>query len=151
MLVAWSYAILRRWIVACQAPLCMVFSMQEYWSGLTFPPPGGSSWLRDWTQVFCIADRFFTIWATREAPSLNMALTYNWRINTETIDLLAFKISETCVSGLCEWKRERHTQTENYHWISNLQFSRYSNKYLMYFFYYLILVTILWIILQIVL
>ena len=25
-----------------------------------------SSWLRVWTQVSCIADRFFTIWATRE-------------------------------------------------------------------------------------
>ena len=27
----------------------------------------GSSWLRDWTQVSCIAGRFFTVWATREA------------------------------------------------------------------------------------
>ena len=27
----------------------------------------GSSWLRDWIQVSCIAGRFFTIWATREA------------------------------------------------------------------------------------
>ena len=27
----------------------------------------GSSWPRDWTQVFHIAGRFFTIWATREA------------------------------------------------------------------------------------
>ena len=26
--------------VACQAPLSMGFSMQEYWSGLPFPPPG---------------------------------------------------------------------------------------------------------------
>ena len=26
-----------------------------------------SSWSRDWTQVFCIAGGFFTIWATREA------------------------------------------------------------------------------------
>ena len=26
----------------------------------------GSSWLRDWTQVACIIDRHFTIWATRE-------------------------------------------------------------------------------------
>ena len=26
-----------------------------------------SSWLRDWTWVFCIADRLFTIWAIREA------------------------------------------------------------------------------------
>ena len=28
------------WIAACQAPLSMGFSMQEYWSGLPFPPPG---------------------------------------------------------------------------------------------------------------
>ena len=27
------------WIVACQAPLSMRFSRQEYWSGLPFPPP----------------------------------------------------------------------------------------------------------------
>ena len=26
--------------VACQAPLSMVFSRQEYWSGLPCPPPG---------------------------------------------------------------------------------------------------------------
>ena len=30
----------------------------------------GSSQPRDWTQVSCIAIRFFTIWATREAPGL---------------------------------------------------------------------------------
>ena len=28
----------------------------------------GSSWPRDWTQVFRIASRHFTAWATREAP-----------------------------------------------------------------------------------
>ena len=28
------------WIVAPQAPLCMRFSRQEYWSGLPCPPPG---------------------------------------------------------------------------------------------------------------
>ena len=27
----------------------------------------GSSWPRDWTWVFCITGRFFTIWGTREA------------------------------------------------------------------------------------
>ena len=26
------------WTVACQAPLSMGFSRQEYWSGLPFPP-----------------------------------------------------------------------------------------------------------------
>ena len=28
------------WTVACQAPLSIEFSRQEYWSGLPFPPPG---------------------------------------------------------------------------------------------------------------
>ena len=28
------------WTVAQQAPLSMGFSRQEYWSGLTCPPPG---------------------------------------------------------------------------------------------------------------
>ena len=28
------------WTVACQAPLPMGISRQEYWSGLPFPPPG---------------------------------------------------------------------------------------------------------------
>ena len=28
------------WTVACQAPLPMGFSRQEYWSGLPCPPPG---------------------------------------------------------------------------------------------------------------
>ena len=28
------------WTVESQAPLCMGFSQQEYWSGLPFPPPG---------------------------------------------------------------------------------------------------------------
>ena len=28
------------WTLACQAPLCMGFSRQEYWSGLPFPSPG---------------------------------------------------------------------------------------------------------------
>ena len=28
------------WTVACQMPLSMGFSRQEYWSGLSFPLPG---------------------------------------------------------------------------------------------------------------
>ena len=31
------------WTVACQAPLSMEFSGQEYWSGLPFPSSGQSS------------------------------------------------------------------------------------------------------------
>ena len=29
------------WTVACQVPLSMGFSRQEYWNGLPFPSPGG--------------------------------------------------------------------------------------------------------------
>ena len=29
-----------QWTVACQVPLSMGFSRQEYWSGLSCPPPG---------------------------------------------------------------------------------------------------------------
>ena len=35
-----SDSIVNPWIVAHQAPLCMGFSRQEYWSGLPFPSPG---------------------------------------------------------------------------------------------------------------
>ena len=35
---AWLFA--TPWSVACQAPLSMGFSRQEYWSGLPFPSPG---------------------------------------------------------------------------------------------------------------
>ena len=31
------------WTASCQASLPMGFSRQEYWNGLPFPPPGGSS------------------------------------------------------------------------------------------------------------
>ena len=51
------------WTVAHQAPLCMGFSRQEYWSGLPCPPPGDlpdpgiepSS-----LYVSCMAGPFFT-------------------------------------------------------------------------------------------
>ena len=55
------------WTVACQAPLSMEFSRQEYWNGLPFHSPGESSQPRDRTWVSHIAGSLFTIWATREA------------------------------------------------------------------------------------
>ena len=60
----WLFAI--TWTVACQAPLSMEFPRREHWRGLPSPPPGDHQ-PRDWTQVFCIAGGFFTVWATREA------------------------------------------------------------------------------------
>ena len=45
----WLFVML--WTVVCQAPLSMGFSRQEYWSGLPCPPPGESSWPRDWSHI----------------------------------------------------------------------------------------------------
>ena len=44
------------WTVACQAPLSMGFSRQEYWSRLPCPPPGDLP--LDLNLVSCIAGRF---------------------------------------------------------------------------------------------
>ena len=59
------------WTLACQAPLSMEFSRQEYWSGLPFPPPGD---LPDpgiqptFLLMFpALAGKFFTTHATYEA------------------------------------------------------------------------------------
>ena len=43
------------------------------WVALSFSR--GSSWLRDWTLVSRITGRFFTDWATREAPNRMIAAT----------------------------------------------------------------------------
>ena len=66
------------WTVVYQASLSMEFSRQEYWSGLPFPSPGGSSWPRDRTQVSCIAGRRFTLcfldWAKSQNSFLEMSV-----------------------------------------------------------------------------
>ena len=43
------------WTVACQTPLSMGFSRQEYWSGLPCLLPGESSQPRDWMCVFYVS------------------------------------------------------------------------------------------------
>ena len=61
------------WTIACQAPLSMEFSRQEYWSGLPFPSPGD---LHDpeiklaSLTFLALAGEFFTITATWEAQEV---------------------------------------------------------------------------------
>ena len=60
------------WTVACQVPLSMQFSSQEYWSGLSCPPPGisltqGSNCIPLWLLHY---KWILYSWATREAPSI---------------------------------------------------------------------------------
>ena len=66
------------WTIACPAPLSTGFSRQEYWSGLPYPPPRGSSRPRDGICVFCFAGGFFIHWATWEAWTLNSSIQLLW-------------------------------------------------------------------------
>ena len=57
------------WTVACQAPLSMGFSRQEYWSGLPFPSPGdlpNPETEPASLEVSCIGRRGFTTSAAWE-------------------------------------------------------------------------------------
>ena len=63
----WLFVIL--WTVTRQAPLSMVFSRQEFYSGLPCPPPGDLYNPGDWTcvsNISWLADRFFSTRATWE-------------------------------------------------------------------------------------
>ena len=48
------------WIEACQAPLSMGLSRQEYWSGLPFPSPGDLPDPEIEPSSPALAGRFFT-------------------------------------------------------------------------------------------
>ena len=57
------------WTVARQAPLSMVFSRQEYWNGLPFPPPGDllNPGIKPMSTSYpALASRLFTISTTWE-------------------------------------------------------------------------------------
>ena len=59
------------WTVAHEASLSMGFSRQEYWSGLSFPPPGDlpDPGITPTSLASpALAGRFFTTGATWEAP-----------------------------------------------------------------------------------
>ena len=66
----------------------------------------GSSWPRDWTRVSCITGRFFTVWATREAPNNSLYLLTAIPILplsplSHTTDNSLFFISPSIYSYVC--------------------------------------------------
>ena len=62
--------------VACQAPLSMGFSRQDYWSGLPFPHPGYLPNPRlDGAQVSCIGRWILYRWTTWEAYTCLQSIT----------------------------------------------------------------------------
>ena len=66
------------WTVACQAPLSMEFSRQEYCCGWPFPSPGDLPNPGIEPASPALAGRFYTDWATREAQiSTNSHIMYS--------------------------------------------------------------------------
>ena len=74
MLISWSgeVSLLGRNSLSCTLGkvLCILL--------LAIPFSRGSSQSRSWTQIPCIAGRFFTIWATREAICMYISIKYYW-------------------------------------------------------------------------
>ena len=62
----------------CSSPVSSVHRILQArileWAAIPFSR--GSSWPRSRTQVSCLAGRFFTIWATREASYPNLNINY---------------------------------------------------------------------------
>ena len=69
------------WTVACQAPLSVGLSRQEFWSGLPFPTPGDLPNPRIETASPALAGRFFN----REPPGKLTASITSHRIFTPTL------------------------------------------------------------------
>ena len=57
-----------------------LFATPRILEGVAYSVCNGSSRPRNWTRVFCIAGRFFTIWAIREALISGLPLWLSWLI-----------------------------------------------------------------------
>ena len=78
------------WLRVCKSwpPRILQARLPEW---IASPFSRGSSQGRDWTCVFCIAGRLFTVWATREAqfqPNLNqLELNYFWFLKLKSFNI----------------------------------------------------------------
>ena len=64
------------------------------WVGIPFSR--GSSWPKEWTQVSCFADRYFTAWATKEALKVPLFPLYSEKVVFLNIE---FKVDSSFLSA----------------------------------------------------
>ena len=67
------------WTVAHQAPLSMGILQASILDEVSMLSSRGSSWPRNQTEVSCIASKFFTSWATREAHICGYWQSNDWK------------------------------------------------------------------------
>ena len=70
--LSWVQLFATLWTIARQAPLSMGILQARILEWVAMPSSRGSLQPRDLSQVFLIAGRFFTVWATREAHFLEL-------------------------------------------------------------------------------
>ena len=80
--------------VAYQTLLSMGFSRQEHWNEFPFPSPGDLPNPEIEPRSRALARRFFTIWATREAPESQF--TTSLFAKSQRINLMNLSIFKTC-------------------------------------------------------
>ena len=80
------------WTVACQSPLSMEFSRQEYWSGLPSYSRGSSnSGIKPSSRMPpALAGGFFTTSATWKAHKSMLISIYNLRISGPSLILMLY-------------------------------------------------------------
>ena len=89
------------WTVAHQAPLSMGILQARTLEWVAIPFSSKSFQSRDWTWVSYTADRFFTVWATREALCYILCAHWSFQIKKENL-LVRFFYAVLClVIQLC--------------------------------------------------
>ena len=89
------------------------------WEAILFSR--GSSQPKDQSQVSCIAGRFFTIWATREAPSSKLA----WTNSCGKVRFQEIKINTNSLE-VCPWNR--HVTSAAFYWSKQAQIRGWGDK-----------------------
>ena len=103
----------------------------------------GSSQPRDRTQISCIAGRFFTVWATREAPFLSRCQSGGMFFQ---VIYLAFSLSVvlslSTLLSLCAFKKKERNKNSLWLWtLLDKSFLQWQEPYLfMSFFNFLIFI-----------
>ena len=102
-------SLMTSWTVACQAPLYMKFSRQEYWNGLPFPSPGDLFNPGIEPTSPALAGRFFTSEPPGESlVSVNTKCIYlattGWKKLAVPLVLQNIICTSYCKWGLGLWK-----------------------------------------------
>ena len=107
------------WTVACQASLYMEFSRQEYWSGMSFPPPGDLPYpgIESMSPILH-ADSLLS-----EPPELISVLSHFFFSNRFCVSrlrgivcmiyLLTYSIFNMQKRSLCQYKQENKRNSNN--------------------------------------